>query len=116
MADANIGGSLPVGDGNGLAAIASDLVSNPAQMHVMIAVIDTAKITRKTDTGEQVATVRVRRIEAVLPADLASAERLMRRALEHRTGQTTLPLELEDEISQVFADLELPDEGEPNGK
>jgi hypothetical protein len=113
MADVTIGGNLPVGDHDGLTSLASELIASPARMHVMLAVIDTQKITTKTDTGEKTATVRVRRIERVLPDDLPAAEKLMRRALEYRTGATTLPLDLEDEVQAAFAGFD-PDEPEPD--
>jgi hypothetical protein len=106
MADANIGGNLPVGDKNGLSAIAAELVAEPDRMHVMLAVIDTQKVTRKTDTGEQIATVRIRRIERVLGQDLATAEKLIRRALEHRTGMTVLPLDVEDDMRSAFENFD----------
>jgi hypothetical protein len=119
MADANIGGNLPVGDANGLSAMATELIAYPAKLRVMIAVIDTQKITTKTDTGEKIATVRVRRIEHVLPGDLGAAEKLMRRALEDRMGQPVLPLDLEDEVREAFEnfDPDKPDEqGDGKGK
>jgi hypothetical protein len=115
MADVSIGGTLPVGDGDGLTAIASSLIAEPARMRVMLAVVDVAKVTVKTDTGERTATVRVRRIEEVLPGDLGTAEKLLRRALERRTGQSVLPLDLEDEIRDVFAQLDQLDFDEPGG-
>jgi aminopeptidase C len=106
LADVAIGGALPVGDSDGLSALASSLIEHPAQLRVMLAVIDCQKITTKTDSGEKIATVRVRRIEQVLAEDLTTAEKLLRRALESRTGQTTLPLDLEDEIAAVFKDFD----------
>lgn len=114
MADVAIGGNLPVGDNNGLAAIASALIAEPAKLRVMLAVIDTQKITTKTDTGEKIATVRVRRIEMVLPQDLGEAEKLLRRSLEHRTGQAVLPLELEGDLEAAFAQVSVdPDAADP---
>ncbi|MCL2729301.1 MAG: hypothetical protein FWE15_04665 [Actinomycetia bacterium] len=120
MSDVSIGGSLPVGDNDGLTAIASELIAEPDRLRVMLAVVDVAKVTTKTDDGGRTATVRIRRIEQVLPVDLPAAERLMRRSLERRTGRETLPLELEDELEMAFAgiDLDSPDDdggdGEPD--
>lgn len=107
MADVSIGGALPVGDADGLSAIASALIAEPARRRVIISIIDVQKVTTSTDDGTKRATVRMRRAEVVLPQDLPAAEKLMRRALEQRTGQTTLPLDLEDEISDVFSGLDL---------
>ena len=116
MADAHIGGTLPVGDANGLAAIAAELIEDPGRLHVMIAVIDCAKVTTKTDTGDRLATVRVRRIERVLPDDHGAAEVLMRRSLEQRTGHTVLPLELEDDLRAAFAEIEAQDADDDQGE
>lgn len=113
MSDVTIGSSLPVGDRDGLTAIASDLIEQPEQLRVMLAVIDVAKITTRTDDGGRTATVRIRRIEQVLPGDLGAAEKLLRRALERRTGRETLPLELEDEITAAFASFDDDDEEGP---
>ena len=44
----------------------------------------------------------------LLPEDLGPAEKLIRRALEARSGQTTLPLELEDEIQKAFEEMKDP--------
>jgi hypothetical protein len=97
-------GSLPKGDANGLGPIIGDLVDDPAALHVVLAIVDTKKITTDADTGEVVPTVRVRRIEALLPDDLKAARRLMERALERRTGKTVLPLTLEDDVREAFKD------------
>lgn len=107
MSDVAIGGTLPVGDHDGLTAIATDLIEQPDRLRVMLAVIDVAKITTRTDDGTRTATVRIRRIEQVLPGDLGAAERLLRRALEHRTGREVLPLDLEDELQAAFAAIDL---------
>ena len=56
MPDAALGGNLPKGDANGLGAIASDLIGDPARPRVLISIIDTAKVTTKTDTGDRLAT------------------------------------------------------------
>jgi len=88
--------------GNGLSAIARDLVVNPMNRHVMIAVVDCSKITTDTSTGLMEPTARVLRIERVAPQDAETAERLVRRALEHRLGDTVLPIDLEEDIEEWF--------------
>lgn len=102
MTDTALGGSLPTGDANGLNAIAHLLVANRTQLRPLLVLVDCSAVTEKTDTGTRIATARVRRIEAVLPQDLGTAEKLMRRALERRTGETVLPLDLEDDLSAAF--------------
>ncbi|HEX4399648.1 MAG TPA: hypothetical protein VH136_18560 [Trebonia sp.] len=101
---------LPKGDENGLYTIAAELIADPKKYRAVIAIVDCRRVTIDQDNGEEAATIRIRRAEVVLPEDLAAAERLIRRALEHRLGQTTLPLDLEDEIEEAFRDMpaELP--------
>src|SRR5690625_4331190 len=60
---------LPKGDANGLYAIAHQLLDDPLQRHVVVAVVDCSKITTDTATGARDATVRVLRIEQVHPDD-----------------------------------------------
>lgn len=93
---------LPKGDQNGLTAIARDLVHAPTDRHLVVAVVDCSKITTNTDTGNTEATVRVLRIERVHPEDITEAERLVRRALEHRHGDTVLPLDVERDLEEWF--------------
>lgn len=103
--------ALPKGDGNGLDAIARQLVDNPHDLHVVIALVDckTSKIDHDTDEREP--TARLRRIEVVEGDDKQIAQQMMRRALEARTGQTVLPIDLEDELRAAFGDID-PDTGE----
>jgi hypothetical protein len=108
---------LPKGENNGLASVAGELIAEgtgarPRRLRAVLGIIDTRRVTTDADTGDQQATVRFRRVEVLLPDDLAAAEKLIRRALEHRSGQTTLPLELEDEIRAAFAAMADPDNPE----
>lgn len=102
MVSAKIGGSLPKGDANGIGPIVGELVNHPHRMHVLLCLVDCNKVTTNNDTGEIIPTARIRRVEVVLPQDLKSAEKLLRRALEKRAGLTVLPMDLEDEISIAF--------------
>ena len=102
---ATIAGGLPAGEANGLSAISRELVENPERVHVVVALIDCSKITTKVDSGDVVPTARIRRIEAV--TDLSDGHRLralLRREYERRTGQTVLPIELEDDLRAAFGD------------
>jgi len=119
MPDVKRAALLPKGEENGLAAIARDLVAEgtgrqPRKMRAVLCVVDCRRVAIDSDTGEEVATVRVRRAEVVLPQDLAEAEKLIRRALEFRTGLATLPLELEEELEQAFREIDL--EADPDAK
>jgi hypothetical protein len=100
-----IAGRAPDGEGNGLTAIAQALIDNPAEMHVVIAIVDCSKTTTDHDKDEVIPTARVRRIEVVDDKDDGKRLRdLMQRAFERRTGKTVLPLELEDELRAAFGD------------
>jgi hypothetical protein len=107
-------GALPAGDGNGLDSIARDLIERPHDLRVVIALVDCRRTTTDNDTGEVEPTARIRRVEVVDGEDLAMAERIMRRALEKRTGSTVLPIDLEDAITDAFRNVD-PATGEVTG-
>lgn len=96
---------LPQGAGNGLADAAARLLANPHAKHVLLAIVDVAKVEEVVDTGEREPVVRVRRVELLLREDAAQGEQLLRRALAVREGRTTLPFDVEDEITRLFADV-----------
>lgn len=96
--------ALPKGDRNGLEPRIPVFVNEPETLHVAVVIIRTAKITLDIDTGEHIPQVKIVRVEPVLPQDAKQAEKMLRRALEDRQGLTTLPIELEDEITAAFAD------------
>lgn len=106
-----LGGGLPKGQANGIADLDAQLVSDPARPHVIIAVVDVAKITEDVDTGEREPTLRIRRLERVLPGDAAAAEQLMRHAVDRRLGAEQLPIDLEDEITAIFKEASIDDNG-----
>jgi hypothetical protein len=117
MPDVKTNAVMPKGETNGLAAIASELVAEgkgdrPRRVRAVIALVDCRRVGIDADTLDEVATVRFRRVEVLLPGDLPEAEKLIRRALEFRSGQTTLPLELEEEIRQAFDQMKDPDQPE----
>ena len=102
---AALAANLPDGPANGLAAIAADLVAHPQRVRVVIALVDTLKITKKVDDGTEVPTVRVRRVEVITDdSDAALLRRLLLREFERRTGQAVLPFDLETDVRSVFDD------------
>lgn len=108
---AKLASTLPQGEGNGLTAIARALIDNPHDVHVVIALVDCKKITTDNDSGEIVPTARIRRIEAIEAADKDIAAKMMRRALEKRTGKTVLPFDLEEDLRTAFGNID-PNTGE----
>jgi hypothetical protein len=115
MSDATVSGALPKGDANGLGPIVRDLIDHPHRYHVVMAIVDCKKVTTDNDSGDITPTARIRRIEAVLHADLPVAEQLMRRALEKRSGRQMLPIDLEDEMRLAFKQID-PRTGEKTGE
>ena len=103
--------SLPGGDANGLVAIARDLIDNPHEIHVVIALVDCKKTTTDNDSGAVEPTARIRRIEVIDGPDKDLAAKMMRRALEQRTGKTVLPFDLEEDLRAAFGNID-PDTGE----
>jgi len=116
MTTTKMAAALPKGDGNGLNAIAHRLLADQLtptagqdgrpHLYAVIALVDSGGVATKPD-AEWTVTARVRRVEVVLPADCPTAEKLLRRALENRTGLETLPLELEDELNAAFDNIDL---------
>ena len=106
-----LAGSLPGGDANGLTAIARDLIDSPHEIHVVVALVDCKRITTDNDSGEVVPTARIRRVEVIGENDRDLAAKMMRRALEQRTGKTVLPFDLEEDLRAAFGRID-PDTGE----
>lgn len=102
---------LPGGEANGLSAIARDLIDNPKQVHVVIALVDCKSISTDTDSGDITPTARIRRIEPI-QVDKDLVAKIMRRAMETRTGKTVLPFDLEEDLRAAFGDLIDPNTGE----
>lgn len=98
--------ALPSGDSNGLSSIARQLIDNPRDLHVVIAIVDCKQTKTDHDTDEREPTARIRRVEVVAQSDREHAQQIMRRALEERTGQTVLPLDLEDELRALAFDVD----------
>lgn len=89
-------------DNNGLHAIADRLVDRPQETHVVIGVVDCAKITRDLTKGDVEPTARIRSIEVLAPIDTDQGEKLIRRAYDRRNGATTLPIHVEDQLTRAF--------------
>lgn len=64
-------------------------------------ILDTKQLTTDIDDGEVTPTGRILSIEPISGTDADEARRLLRRAYEQRTGEGTLPLELERAIDSI---------------
>jgi hypothetical protein len=110
---------LPKGEANGFVTIAKELRDEPLKVRAAIVVFNAKRGTEDYDQADTVITIRVLRVARLLPQDLPHAEAMLRRAVEFDSGETTLPLDLEDEIRTAFeamkdpASTVDPDEPEP---
>ncbi|MGH3190004.1 MAG: hypothetical protein ACRDOL_22615 [Streptosporangiaceae bacterium] len=103
MSDAiSVAGKLPDGDGNGLMAIRSALIRRPHKCHVVIGIVDCSKITTDPDSGVIKPTARFRRLEVITDDDLLTAELLMQRALDARSGGEQMSFDLEADLRAAF--------------
>ena len=106
---------MPKGEPNGLAAIADELLKDPLRKRAALIIFDLKRGNEDYDQHDVIATVRIRRIEPLLSADLDTAELMIRRAAEARiTGGEQLTLEFEQAIEEAFKGLDpsKPDPGE----
>ncbi len=102
MAEMSFAGSAPEGDANGLASYVAQLLAEPKALIPAVVILDTKSTKIDHATGSRTPTIRIRRIEVVLPEDRKAVARILARALERRTGKAVLPLELEDQIEEAF--------------
>ena len=108
-----LSGSLP--KENGLTQINSLMVNDPQQGYLVVGIVRPSKITTDVDTGQAEATAALHRLEVITGPDLMTADQLIRRATERRTGMQELPIDMEDELTKLLADVVDPETGELNG-
>jgi hypothetical protein len=78
---------------DGLGSINSELIANPHDTRVVIALVDCKSITTDTDSGYQIATARILHIEPLKDSDAEDrAREMLLDAQEERTGRKALPL------------------------
>lgn len=107
--------TLPKGDADGLSPLEGKLDSDDGDRRIVVfAILDVVSSTELLATHEREFTLKLRRIEALLPGDVEAGTRMLQRAFEQRTGATTLPIDLEDDIRSAFTvnGLVDPDTGE----
>jgi hypothetical protein len=83
---------------NGLDAHVDELLTDPEEFVVAVAYLDVVKITRDVDSGDEIPTVRVRRIEPLgYISEVPQAVRdAVAAAEEKRTGRKPIPFEIVD--------------------
>jgi hypothetical protein len=87
-------GKMPSDDVNGLNAITKDLLDNPRQLRLVVAIVDVEATNVNHDKGIEKPRLRVRHIEPILSdKDVAEAQNLLSKALAARTGAEQLPFE-----------------------
>jgi hypothetical protein len=115
-----LGGNLPTGDANGLIDMGSEFVKDEAskkKIRAAIVLFDIQKEVRKTDDGSRTAVARIRRIEVVRDSDdFTIMQRLLMREFERRTGQATLPFELEQDIESLLSEVDLETDEKPDAE
>ena len=85
-------GALP--KHHGLTVVADDLVNHPHGKHIVIAVVDCAKVVMDTDSDEYDSVIRVRRVEVIRSeADQSTAAALLQAAADARKNADALPFE-----------------------
>jgi len=95
--------TLPKGDADGLTPMEGRLdAQSEASQVVVISILDVVSRTETLVTHERELTLRMRRVEALLPGDSEHARRMLQRAFEARTGVTTLPIDLEEDLRSSF--------------
>ena len=112
MSAVNLSSALPKGEANGLGPMVKDAISEPDGVHTLILLVNTKKIVTDCDDGSSMPVLRILRAEVVRGGDLKDTKRLIRRAVERRTGQAQLDLEVEDELEQMFKAIDLQAEEE----
>lgn len=94
--DAALAGRLPKdGNTNGLSGYAETLAEQPTKIRAAVILFDVDKIVEDVPSGTHKVTARIRRIEMIQrPLDVTAVQDALVRALEERTGQKGLPIEL----------------------
>lgn len=93
--------TLPKGDSDGLSPIEAVVVKQQKPV-VALVILEPVKIDEDLKTREKEVVFGIRRVEALLADDVEAATRLLQRAFESRTGESTLPIDLEDDIRDAL--------------
>lgn len=93
--------ALPKGEADGLTALEGQMLKKQKPI-VALVILEPAAVAEDLKTHDKELKVGIRRIEALLPEDVEAATRLIQRSYESRTGDATLPIELENDINEAL--------------
>ncbi|AYD87401.1 hypothetical protein SEA_VALENTINIPUFF_107 [Microbacterium phage ValentiniPuff] len=96
-----INSALPKGEADGLSSLEAQMLKKLKPV-VALVILEPTVIDEDVKTHEKSLKVGIRRIEALIPEDIETATRLVQRAFEARTGDATLPIELENDINEAL--------------
>jgi hypothetical protein len=97
---------------NGVDAMVDLLTKDPETLRVGVVVFDVSKVEHDTDTGDDIPTIRLRRLEPLSNVDNMDPQlrALVDAAAEQRTGKKALPFE---QVEVLDADDQLPEDDQP---
>lgn len=104
---------LPKGDADGLSPLEGTLHKKPKSHVVALVILDVQGQYQDQETLAWEVTTKIRRIESILEEDREEATRFIRRAFESRTGETTLPIELEKDLESALKSAPLYEPSDP---
>ena len=92
MTTIKLGGKLPKDDDrNGLHSLYRDFVRDPSRSHVLIAIVDTAKIVNDIENYDTIPQLRILAIEPIDGDDAGTLRAMLQRHHADRTGNLELP-------------------------
>lgn len=97
---------------NGIDQQVEELIDEPKALRIAVVWYDTLKVTMDTDSGDQIPTIRVRRIEPLGVADdvTDAIKKTVSKAMQERTGRTPLPFNItsveEDKHSDPIVEVD----------
>ena len=91
---------------NGVDQHVDSLVEDPKTLRIACVWFDVQKVTIDADTGTEIPTIRVRRIEPLGEADAVSTaiKKAVGEAMEARTGRTPLPFDIVEVTEERYSD------------
>lgn len=105
MSTIKLGGKLPKAeDRNGLHQLYQQFVRDPSRSHVVVAVVDTAKVINDIENYDTIPQLRILAIEPISGDDAGTLRAILQRHHAERTGNLELPAEWES----VLADMASP--------